>query len=64
MPAIISLIATILGAISSARGNSTAESRAYLTQLGSNISDLIGNSKRKVNPNLSDRGYPSSRFGN
>ena len=61
MPAIIM---AILSLISSARGGNPAGATG-LSQLGSlfgSLSDGIG-SKSKSNPNLSERGYPSSRYG-
>lgn len=61
MPA---LIMTILSLIASARGGNDSAS-AGLSQLGSSLSGLMNNlgSKSSSNPNLTQRGYPSSHFG-
>lgn len=57
------LIASILGLIASARGGNDAAGPA-LTQLGSALGNFLGQgSSRKINPNLTERGYPSSRQG-
>lgn len=59
MPA---LIAAILGLIASARGGNDAAASG-ITQLGSAIGGLMSNVGSRQNPNLTSRGYPSSRQG-
>lgn len=61
MPAIVSLIATILGAVASARGGNS-QGGYWATQIGSSLSNILNQTGSRNNGNLSSRGYPSSRF--